>query len=127
MKEEMKQENFFEKHKTEFLFVGVAVIAVGATLLITKNDDKFKTFFSDKVRQYGETGVDAVVCIQKPNTVTSDLEEVLTKEVSVTEHLRNLPCGRFPSVAKKDEAMKKNIFLGEHQTLVSEHTRCCAA
>ena len=127
MKEEKKQENFFEKHKTELLFVGAAVIAVGATLLLAKNDDKFKVYFSDKVKQCGKAGADAMVCIQKPDTVTSDVEEVLTKEVNVMEHLRNLPCGRFPSVAKKEEAMKKNILLGEHQTLVSEHTRCHAA
>jgi len=127
VKEEKKQENFFEKHKTELLFVGAAIIAVGATLLITKNDDKFSAFFCEKVKQCGKTGVDAMVCIKKPDTVASDLEEVLIKEVNVKEHLRNLPCGRFPSVAKKGEAIKKNIFLGEHQTLVSEHTRCYAA
>lgn len=127
MKEEKKQENIFERHKTELLFVGVTIIAVGATLLIVKNEDKLKMFYNGKMKQCSERGVDSSICIQKTNTVVSNLEEVLPKEVNVREHFRNLPNGQFPSLEKKNEAAMKKYVLGEHQTIVSRHTRIYAA
>lgn len=125
MKEENKQESFFEKHKTEILIVGVAIIAVGTTLLVAKNGDKFNSFFNGKVKRCGGTG--SMVCVHKTNTIVNNVDEVLPKEVNVREHLRKLPNGHFPSLEKKNEAAMKYFVLGEHQTLVSEHTRIYAA
>ena len=127
MKEENKQESFFARHKTKILVVGAAVFAVGTTLLVAKNGDKFNEFFNGKRKQRDGLGTVSVVCVHKTNTIVSNLDEVMPREVNVREHLRNLPNGYFPSLEKRNEAAMKNFVLGEHQTIVSEHTRFYAA
>ena len=58
------------------------------------------------------------------NNILATLDSVsVKKNITVPQHIRNLPQGHHPSASKLAEAIEANISLSEFQTFVNEYHR----
>lgn len=122
---------WIREHKVQLLLAGISVVAVSAAIFRIKDQETFegvwkklKENVSFKRRIISETDAVPEASIV-PFKVENEFRGYTRPcfPVSVHQHVRNLPDGRYHSVEKAMEAEALGIYLLPGQTLVDSYTK----
>ena len=105
-------------NKTILIVSGSVVVAIAGAVILSKRVDLNTV---SNATQGPVINIPDKIEVIQSNCDPEQLRK--TVNITVTEHLRNLPNGRRPSADRVAAAAAAGISLGEHQTLVSEHNR----
>lgn len=135
MKDRKGIKEWIYNHKSELLYAGVGLIAVG--IVIYKNSDQLNKIWLN-IAQDIEISTDKNILnvnemiVNRTNenlsllksTVTNHTENV--KFIEITNHVRNLPTGWQASSEKVLKAKRNGYHLGAGQTWVESYTKSVA-
>ena len=110
-----------KEHGTDLLIAsGVAVAMTGIALLV----GHWGNIKLAKVSISGHSLPSDLCLIRTTNeALASTASQTILKIINVKEHLRTLPQGHHPSMARITAAAESSIHLADNQTLVSAHQR----
>ncbi len=133
MEKQTNLSDWIKNHKKGLVYAGACI---GITILVAygiknkKTNDVIKTAFRKPTKQPGtqlpnSIDVDAARCSLEPirGAKVSSGSNLKPQPFTVSRHVRNLPTGKHASPAKKSEALKLNIALGDGQTWVDNYMK----
>ena len=123
--------SWWQRNKKSVMIAGGIILgAIGTYVLFTQHD-RISSFFTDRVgklvnhignvsQPYSGPELPPSIMIEEASAQNIP---IYAQTITVGEHIRNLPCGRTPSVEKITTALEHNFILGEHQTWVESYTK----
>ncbi len=147
-KSEAKQDKktvleWLKEHKKELAIAGMSIAGIILTILAIKNRDKLMKYLSElqdvisKLTKTEQSKKTMSICNTASTNIVSEIPEHIEISEAVTsdnpithripfevqKHIRNLPQGYHPSIAKIETALENGIELAPHQTWVRDYQK----
>lgn len=132
--EEKKFITWLKEHKTELIIAGVSIVLISTGVLLYTKKETLSLPAASTAKNIKNASLGKATLTPSYTSAISapaDFDTIRPYTTpktpfDVSEHVRNLPVGRFHSAAKEAEAAAKGIELLPSQTLVDSYTKYAA-